>query len=95
MNATVNIICYRQKTLKNGQHPLMTRVSKNGKKKYKSIGISVHPDHWDFEKNRPKAKYPNRELIFAPDFCTKLHRFSKYYLLFVRFLLQEKTQECQ
>ena len=63
MNATVNIICYRQKTLKNGKHPLMIRVAKNGKTKYKSLGISVHSDHWDFQKNRPLPKCPNRELI--------------------------------
>jgi len=41
MNATVNIICYKQKTLKNGEHPLMIRVCKNRKVKYKSLGISV------------------------------------------------------
>jgi len=63
MNATVNIICYKQKILKNGEHPLMIRVSKGGKKKYKSLGLSVHPDHWDFKTNRPKPKCPNRELI--------------------------------
>jgi len=63
MNATVNVICYKQKTLKNGEHPLMIRVSKGGKKKYKSLGLSVHPDHWDFQTNRPKLKCPNRELI--------------------------------
>ena len=63
MNAIVNIICYKQKTLKNGHHPLMIRVTKNGKRKYKSIGLSVHPDHWDFDKNRPKPNCPNKELI--------------------------------
>jgi hypothetical protein len=63
MNATVNIICYRQKTLKNGEHPIMIRVCKGGKKKFKSLGLSVHPDHWDFEKNRPKPNCPNRELL--------------------------------
>ena len=63
MNATVNIICYKQKTLKNGEHPLMIRICKNGKKKFKSLGISVHPNHWDFQTNRPKPKCPNRELI--------------------------------
>ena len=63
MNATVNIVCYRQKTLSNGEHPLMIRVTKNGKRKYKSLGLSVHPDQWDFKTNRPKAKCPNRELI--------------------------------
>ena len=39
MNATVNIICYRQKILKNGEHPLMIRVAKGGKRKLKSLGI--------------------------------------------------------
>ena len=63
MNATVNIICYKQKTLKNGEHPLMIRVCKNRKAKYKSLGISVHPSHWDFQTNRPKLQCPNRELI--------------------------------
>ena len=63
MNAIVNIICYKQKLLKNGHHPLMIRVTKNGKRKYKSIGLSVHPDHWDFLKNRPLINCPNRELI--------------------------------
>jgi site-specific recombinase XerD len=63
MNATVNIICYKQKTLKNGEHPLMIRVCKGGKKKFKSLGLSVNPDHWDFKTNRPKPKCPNRELI--------------------------------
>ena len=63
MNATVNIICYKQKTLSNGEHPLMLRVTKNGKRKYKSLGISVHPANWDFQTNRPKLKCPNRELI--------------------------------
>jgi hypothetical protein len=35
MNATVNLVCYKQKTLKNGEHPLMIRVSKDGKKSTK------------------------------------------------------------
>ena len=63
MNATINIICYKQKTLKNGEHPLMIRVCKGGKKKFKSLGLSAHPDNWDFQTNRPKPKCPNRELI--------------------------------
>jgi hypothetical protein len=65
MNATVNVVCYKWKTLSNGEHPLMIRVSKGGKKKYKSLGISVNPANWDFKINRPKLKCPNRELIFS------------------------------
>ncbi|NDV45894.1 hypothetical protein D0T49_02375 [Paludibacter sp. 221] len=33
MDATVNIICYKSKTLKNGEHPLMIRIIKNRKTK--------------------------------------------------------------
>ena len=63
MNTTINIICYKQKTLANGEHPIMIRVCKEGKKKYKSIGISILPQFWDFTKNTPKRNCPNKELI--------------------------------
>ena len=61
MNAICSVL--QAKTLKNGEHPLMIRVTKNGKRKYKSLGLSVHPDNWDFLTNRPKPKCPNREII--------------------------------
>jgi integrase len=63
MNATVNVLCYKSKTLSNGEHPLMIRVCKNGKKTYKSLGISVNPIYWDFAKNQPKRNCPNKEQI--------------------------------
>ncbi|WP_101688586.1 site-specific integrase [Dysgonomonas massiliensis] len=63
MNATVNVLCYKSKTLSNGEHPLVIRVCKDGKKKYQSIGISVKPKYWDFEKNKPKRNCPNRDHI--------------------------------
>jgi len=59
----VNILCYKSKTLKNGENPLVIRVCKDGKKKYQSIGISVKAEHWDFKKNKPKNNCPNKELI--------------------------------
>lgn len=63
MNATANVLCYRSKTLSNGEHPIMLRVCKGGKKKYVSLGISVNPKFWDFEKNKPKRSCPNREQL--------------------------------
>ena len=63
MNATVNVLFYKSKTLSNGEHPLMIRVCKDGKKKYVSLGVSVKPQYWDFEKNRPKRNCPNKEQI--------------------------------
>ena len=53
MKATVNVLCYKSKTLRNGEHPLMICVCKEGKRKYISLGISVKPNNWDFEKNKP------------------------------------------
>ena len=63
MNATINVVCYRNKKLSNGESPLMLRICKDRKTKYKSLGISVNPDHWDFDKNKPKLNCPNREYI--------------------------------
>lgn len=61
MNTTVNVLCYKSKTLSNGENPLMICVSKNGKRTYKSLGISVNPLYWDFEKNKPKRNCPGKE----------------------------------
>ena len=41
MAITINVLCYKYKTLSNGEHPIMVRICKDGKKKYVSVGISV------------------------------------------------------
>jgi hypothetical protein len=41
----------------------MICISKDGKRKYIGLGVSIHPQHWDFEKNKPKRNCPNKELI--------------------------------
>jgi integrase len=63
MNATVKVLCYKSKTLASGENPLMIRVAKNGKKTYKSLGISINPIYWDFKENKPKRNCPDREQI--------------------------------
>lgn len=63
MNTYVSIIYYKHKTLTNGEHPLMLRITKERKSKYQGLGISIHPDFWDFEKSQPKRNCPNREAI--------------------------------
>ncbi|MEQ2911817.1 site-specific integrase [Butyricimonas faecihominis] len=63
MNASVSVVCYKSKVLSNGESPLMLRVIKDRKPKYVSLGISILPKYWDFEKNRPTSKCPNKELI--------------------------------
>ena len=63
MNATINVVCYKWKTLANGEYPLMLRICKDGKKKYQSLGISVLPRYWNFTRNKPKPNCPNKEYI--------------------------------
>lgn len=40
MSAAINVVCYKWKTLANGESPLMVRVAKGGKRTMQSLGIS-------------------------------------------------------
>lgn len=59
-NATIRVLLFKSKTLANGEHPLMLCVTKDGKRKYVAIGLSCHPDLWNFQKNEPKRNHPQR-----------------------------------
>ena len=72
MDATISVICYKSKTLSNGEHPLMLRIAQNGKSKYKSLKISVAAKHWDFDRNVPKPNCPSKDLINKIILKTKL-----------------------
>lgn len=63
MNATISVICYKNRPLKNGEYPLYLRITKDRKRKYQNLGISVELKHWDFAKNKPKPNCPDRDLI--------------------------------
>ncbi|WP_300901295.1 phage integrase SAM-like domain and Arm DNA-binding domain-containing protein [uncultured Bacteroides sp.] len=63
MNTCVSVVCYKSKTLSNGENPLILQVSKGGKRKYQSLGISINPKYWDFTRNKPKPNCPNKEYI--------------------------------
>lgn len=63
MSYGCKILCYKSKTLADGAHPLMIRINKGGKRKFISLGVSVLPKFWDFEKNQPKKNCPNKLYI--------------------------------
>ena len=63
MNTTIEAVLYTSKKLSNGLHPLMLRLTKNRKRKYISLHISLSPEYWDTEKCKPKRNCPNREQI--------------------------------
>lgn len=63
MSETIKVLCYKSKTLSNGEHPLMLRVCKDRKRKFQSLGISIKAEHWNFKKNQLKETCPNYERI--------------------------------
>ena len=63
MSTTIKVICYKSKKLSNDEYPLMLRVTKDRKRKYVSLGMSINPTFWDFEKEMPKFNCPNKDLI--------------------------------
>jgi len=65
--ATVNLILYKSKKLKDEKHPVVLRITKNRKRKYITLGYACTPDQWDeereeFNKTFPKYKQRNRVL---------------------------------
>ncbi len=79
MNASISVVCYKSKTLSNGEHPLMIQISKNGRRKYQSLGISIYADNWDFIKSKPKPTCPDVEYI-QKIISEKLLEVHKYIL---------------
>ena len=63
MKTSVSVVCYKYKVLANGESPLMLRISKDGRRTMKSLGVSVHTKFWNFDTNQPKPNCPNRQLI--------------------------------
>lgn len=65
MNAKISVTCYRSKILSNGEAPLLVKITKNGKRCLKTLGISLNPKYWDFERDKPKSNCPNRTHIVS------------------------------
>ena len=60
MNTTLTTVLYTSKTLSDGTHPLMLRLTKNRRIKYISLHISLDAKFWDFDKSRPSGIAPTR-----------------------------------
>ena len=65
MSIKVSVICFKSKVLSNGEHPIVLRITEKKKRITKSLGISVKAQHWDFKKEEPKPRCPNRDLIIS------------------------------
>lgn len=63
MNTSVSAVLYTSKRLRNGEHPLMLRLTKNRKLKYISLHLSLDAKYWDAAKGKPKRNCPDRDKI--------------------------------
>ncbi len=70
----VEAICLNYRPKKDNTYPLMLRLTKSGKRKYVSLGLSVEERFWDFKKNTPKRNCPDRDAILSV-----IERRSKQY----------------
>jgi integrase len=59
------VILYTSKTLKNGEHPIMIRVTKNRKRAYHSTGLSCALNLWDEKNKLPKGSHPDFDNIIS------------------------------
>lgn len=58
--ATVKTILYKSKTLADGSHPVMLRVTIGNKRKYVSLNRSLHDKFWDKKRGNINDKYPSK-----------------------------------
>ncbi|GAB3224311.1 site-specific integrase [Spirosoma arcticum] len=56
---------YTSKVLADGSHPLRLRITKDGGRKYISIGENCHNDQWDAEKEIPRRSHPEQKRLLA------------------------------
>ena len=63
LTTSVEAICFNYRPKRDNTYPIMLRLTKSGKRKYVSLGISVKEKDWDFKKNQPKKSCPDREAI--------------------------------
>lgn len=57
--ATVKVVYYTYKTLADGTHPFMVRITKDRKLKYLATGLSLHPKYWNPLKKEVRKSYPD------------------------------------
>ena len=65
MNTYLDVVCYRSKILSDGTSPIMLRLTKDGKRKYVGLHLSIDPVYWDFKKNLPKRNCPDKDAILS------------------------------
>jgi integrase len=63
MTTKVSVVLYTSKTLKNGEHPIMIRLTKDRKSTYIASGYKSMIEQWDLKRQIPRRNYPNKERL--------------------------------
>ncbi|NEM96988.1 site-specific integrase [Pontibacter burrus] len=61
--ATVKILLKTEKANAQGEVPLYLRIIKNRAAKYISLGIKLHPKHWNEKEKKVKKSHPNSQRL--------------------------------
>ena len=69
-------ILFKYKTLVNGEHPIMIRLTLKGKRKYIGLGVNCKSTHWDEVNNLPSKKHPHQKelTILINDLVNKISK---------------------
>ena len=57
--ATLKILLYKSKKLKDKTHPIVLRLTKGNQRKYISLGYSCFEKQWDFVNAKFRRSVPN------------------------------------
>src|SRR5690554_2458600 len=61
--ASVKVILYEHKKLKDGSHPILIQLIKDRKRKTISTGHSALKSQWNKKSDLPNSKHPNQSLL--------------------------------
>jgi len=56
--ATISVVYKVGKTLADGSHPFLIRITKDRKQVFRSTGLSLHSKHWNAKKQEIRRSYP-------------------------------------
>ncbi|GAB2595916.1 site-specific integrase [Spirosoma areae] len=74
--ATVKVVYYTSKTIADGSHPFMVRITKDRKLKYIATGLSLNPKFWNPQKKEIRKSYPEP---YREELIRKLRQWEHKY----------------
>lgn len=68
MATSIKLVLFKSKTLKNDEHPVLIRITQDGKLKYLSTGFSALPEEWDDKAMSFTNRYKKNRRLTEPQF---------------------------